>query len=105
MPRNSNEKGLGADLDSQLVDEFRKQVENRGVTMKRALTAAVELWLSLPYEVQTPVLIRECGENVFLGILEFIANNRVDELREKLGNLRAEVVAGIQTETATPPEI
>lgn len=84
MPRNANEKLLSADVDSKLRDEFYKQVENRGFIKKRAIAAALQLWLSLPREVQARALDGAFGNDVISDILNYILNNEITQIRKEI---------------------
>ncbi len=88
MNRDANkEKLLSADLDADTVDRFCQQVESRGFKKKRALSAAVRLWLSIPNELQAHIMSGECGDDVLGGLLKYIAGNRIDVLRREFRGL------------------
>jgi hypothetical protein len=86
MPGNGSVKVISAELDSELVERFCNQVDARGFKKKRALAGAVELWLSLPPSLQAYVLSDECGEDVFAEMMNYILNNQIDQIRERIGD-------------------
>lgn len=96
MPNNTKEKPLGAELDSELVDAFLKQVESRGFKKKRALGGALKVWISLPTEIQAKTLDDAFGENVFSGLLHYLINNEISqmgvELRTQLQNAKTPAI-------------
>lgn len=82
MARNAEEKIISADLNSELVDRFCRQVETRGFKKKHALRGAVELWLSLPAALQAHILGGECGEDILEGLLKYIFGNQMDSFEK-----------------------
>ncbi len=54
-------KNLGGMINSELVDIFTEQTDVRGNKKKRAIEAAVRLWISLPEEVQSKILSQSKG--------------------------------------------
>ena len=84
MPRNSKEKLLSADVDSELRDKFFEQVKNRAFIKKRAIAAALELWLSLPREVQAKALDGAFGNNAISGLLNYILDNEINQIRKEI---------------------
>jgi hypothetical protein len=52
MSRKKEEKSLGAMMDSEVVDLFTEQAANRNYKSKKALAAAVRVWVNLPEDVQ-----------------------------------------------------
>jgi hypothetical protein len=59
MGQKENERLLSADMDHQIVAEFLNQASDRGFTKKRALAAAVKLWIRLPLEMQARLLSQD----------------------------------------------
>jgi hypothetical protein len=100
MARNTAEKVLSADLDSELVDKFCEQVDIRGFKKKRAIQGAIELWLSLPSALQAYILGGECQKDMLAGLLEYIIKNQIDVLRERFGDLMVKP-SGDAKETGT----
>jgi len=48
-------------MNSGLIDTFAQQTDVRGQKKKRAIEAAVRLWISLPEEVQSKILSQKEG--------------------------------------------
>jgi len=96
MTRDAKEKLLSADLEGEVVDRFCEQVESRGFKKKRALSAAVRLWLSIPNELQAFLMSGECGDNVLTGLLRYIASNRIDVLRREFHDLSVKSTQGTE---------
>ncbi len=82
MAKSTKNKQMGADLAVELVDKFQAQIEQRGFKKKRALQGAIELWLSLPDELQVFIISGSCGENVFEDLLRYIM--KIDKMIVKL---------------------
>ena len=62
-------KNLGGMMNSELVDAFTQQVEERGYRKKRALAGAVMLWLSLPSDAQAKILHQQSPEEAYSVVL------------------------------------
>ena len=77
MVRAKHEKLLSGDVDSKIVDEFLKQVDNRGFKKKRALAAAVQLWSELPEEVQAKLLNQSLENSAFVELVRQIADEQI----------------------------
>ena len=77
MVRAKNEKLLSGDVDSKIVDKFLKQVDSRGFKKKRALAAAVQLWMELPEEVQAKQLNQSLESNTFVELVRQIADEQI----------------------------
>ena len=71
------EKNLGGMMDSEVVDLFTSQVNERGHKNKRALEAAVRLWISLPEEIQARLLNKTLSENSFIELVNQIVDERI----------------------------
>lgn len=82
MPIGKNEKMLGAHIDSCLVDEFSKQVDERGQKNKRALAAAVRLWLGLPEAIQARLLNQALEANSLVEVVQQIVDQRIQAGRK-----------------------
>jgi hypothetical protein len=52
MSRKKEEKNLGGMMSAEVVDTFSAQVQSRNYKSKRALEAAVRVWVNLPEDVQ-----------------------------------------------------
>lgn len=52
MAYNKDEKTLAADIKISVLEEFEKQWKARGQLQKRAVEAALRLWVSLPWDLQ-----------------------------------------------------
>ena len=84
MPRNLKEKPLNADVNSELRDEFFDQVKSRGYVQKRAIEAALQLFVSLPREVQAKALDGTFGKDPILGLLNYVLDNEINQIRQKI---------------------
>ena len=82
MVRAKYEKLLSGDVDSKIVDEFLKQVDNRGFKKKRALAAAVQLWSELPEEVQAKLLNQSLENSAFVELVRQIADEQIKEAKK-----------------------
>lgn len=69
MAYKKNERTLAADIKTSLLSSFEKQWKTRGQVQKRAVAAALRLWISLPEDLQAKLISRELGQNDFLGIV------------------------------------
>ncbi len=83
MAKNNQEKLLSADIDSKLVDKFLSQMETRGFKKKRSVAAAIQLWISLPSELQAKAMAGALGEDVFSGLLHYLIDNEISQIRAK----------------------
>jgi hypothetical protein len=70
------ERNLGGMMDAELVDLFSEQCDERSFKSKRALWAAVRLWVSLPIDVQSKLQKK--------GILEGSSNEVFNSLVSQL---------------------
>jgi len=77
MAYNKNEKTLAADVKIPLLDAFEKQWKSRGQVQKRAVTAALHLWISLPEELQARLISQELGENNFFSLVRQIVHEHI----------------------------
>lgn len=87
MVRSAKEKTLGADLPAELVNKFQTQTTQRGIKKRRALEGAVRLWLSLPSELKVFIISGDAGDDVFMGLLDYIKNDKIGKFREILMEL------------------
>jgi hypothetical protein len=69
MAYKKNERTLAADIKTSLLSNFEKQWKTRGQVQKRAVAAALRLWISLPEDLQAKLISRELGQNDFLSIV------------------------------------
>jgi hypothetical protein len=69
MAYKKNERTLAADIETSLLNSFEKQWKKRGQVQKRAVAAALRLWISLPEDLQARLISRELGQNDFLSIV------------------------------------
>lgn len=81
MAYKKDEKTLSADVKISLVDAFEKQWKARGQIQKRAVEAALQLWISLPEDLQAKLISQELGENDFLSIVRQIVDERIELMR------------------------
>ena len=89
MAYKKNEKTLSADVNLSITEAFEKQWKARGQVQKRAVEAALRLWLSLPEHLQARLISQELGENDFLGLVREIVDERIRLSRRTLGkNIR-----------------
>jgi hypothetical protein len=77
MAYNKNEKTLAADVKISLLDAFEKQWKSRGQVQKRAVAAALHLWISLPKDLQARLISQELGENDFLSLVRQIVDEHI----------------------------
>ena len=77
MAYKKNEKTLSADVSISIADAFEKQWKSRGQVQKRAVEAALRLWLSLPQDLQASLISQELGENDFLRLVRQIVDERI----------------------------
>ncbi len=77
MAYNKNEKTLAADVKISLLDAFEKQWKSRGQVQKRAVAAALHLWISLPEDLQARLISQELGENDFLSLVRQIVDEHI----------------------------
>ena len=77
MAYKKDEKTLSADVKISLVDAFEKQWKARGQIQKRAVAAALRLWISLPEDLQARLISQELGENDFLSLVRQIVDERI----------------------------
>lgn len=77
MAYKKNEKTLAADVKISLFDAFEKQWKSRGQVQKRAVAAALHLWISLPKDLQARLISQELGENDFLSLVRQIVDEHI----------------------------
>lgn len=77
MAYNKNEKTLAADVKISLLDAFEKQWKSRGQVQKRAVAAALHMWISLPEDLQARLISQELGENDFLSLVRQIVDEHI----------------------------
>lgn len=77
MAYKKDEKTLSADVKISLVDDFEKQWKARGQIQKRAVAAALRLWISLPEDLQARLISQELGENDFLSLVRQIVDEHI----------------------------
>lgn len=78
MAYKKDEKTLAADVEISLLDAFEKQWKSRGQIQKRAVAAALHLWISLPEDLQARLISQELGENNFLSLVRQIVDERIE---------------------------
>lgn len=69
---------LGGHIDAGIVEEFSKQVAERGYKNKRCLAAAVKLWLGLPEVVQAKLLNQSLDADKFIALVQEIVDERIE---------------------------
>jgi hypothetical protein len=69
MAYKKNERTLAADIKTSLLSSFEKQWKTRGQVQKRAVAAALRLWISLPEDLQARLISQELGQNDFLSLV------------------------------------
>jgi len=84
MAYKKDEKTLAADIKISLLAEFEKQWKGRGQIQKRAVAAALRLWISLPEDLQAKLISQELGEDDFLSLVRQIVDERIQLLRQVL---------------------
>lgn len=77
MAYKKDEKTLSADVKISMADAFEKQWKARGQIQKRAVAAALRLWISLPEDLQAKLISQELGENDFLSLVRQIVDERI----------------------------
>ncbi len=82
MAYKKDEKTLSADVKISLADEFERQWKARGQIQKRAVAAALRLWISLPEDLQAKLVSQELGENDFLSLVREIVDERMQFIRQ-----------------------
>lgn len=70
------EKNLGAAMDEKLVSLFSEQCDERSFKSKKAMAAAVRLWVSLPFDIQSKLQ----GKGILRGGLEGVLNTLISQL-------------------------
>ena len=60
-----------------MLDAFEKQWKSRGQVQKRAVAAALHLWISLPKDLQARLISQELGENDFLSLVRQIVDEHI----------------------------
>lgn len=83
MVQKKSEKLLSADIDRTIVDAFLSQASQRGFTKKRVLAAAVELWTSLPLEIQAKLLDQSLDSGSFTELVRQIADEQIQKALKK----------------------
>ena len=78
MAYKQDEKTLAADIKTSLVDAFEKQWKARGQVQKRAVAAALRLWISLPEDIQAKLISEELGENNFISLVRQIVDEHIE---------------------------
>jgi len=78
MPYKKDEKTLAADIKISLLNAFEKQWKARGQIQKRAVAAAIRLWISLPEDLQAKLISQELGGNDFLSLVRQIVDERIE---------------------------
>ena len=78
MAYKQDEKTLAADVKISLVDVFEKQWKARGQVQKRAVAAALRLWVSLPEDLQAKLISQELGENDFISLIRQIVDEHIE---------------------------
>jgi hypothetical protein len=66
------QKNLGGMIKSEIVDAFTQQADERGYKKKRAIESAINLWLSLPAEVQGRLFNKESPTEAYSVLLDKI---------------------------------
>ncbi|KKN73157.1 hypothetical protein LCGC14_0403300 [marine sediment metagenome] len=79
MAEKKYQKLLSADVDSELVDLFLTQADERGYKKKRALAAATKLWVELPVEIQGQFINQSLNANSFLILVQGIVDERIEK--------------------------
>lgn len=69
MAYKKNERTLAADIKTSLLRSFEKQWKTRGQVQKRAVAAALRLWISLPEDLQARLISQELDQNDFLSLV------------------------------------
>ena len=77
MAYKKNEKTLAADIKIPLADAFEKQWKARGQIQKRAVAAALRLWITLPEDLQAKLISRELDGNDFLSLVREIVEEHI----------------------------
>jgi hypothetical protein len=69
---------LAADIKVSLLNSFEKQWRSRGQVQKRAIAAALRLWISLPEDLQAKLISQELRQNDFLSLVRQIVDERIE---------------------------
>ena len=89
MAYKQGEKTLVADINVSLIDAFEKQWKARGQVQKRAVAAALRLWVSLPEDLQAKLISQELGENDFISLVRQIVDECIELSRQAVSqNIR-----------------
>jgi len=84
MAYKKDEKTLAADIKISLLNEFERQWKARGQIQKRAVAAALRLWLSLPEDLQARLISQELGEDDFLSLVRAIVDECIQIRQQAL---------------------
>jgi hypothetical protein len=98
MGQKENERLLSADMDHKIVGRFLKQAKDRGFTKKRALAAAVKLWMELSLENQARLLSQDVDPDSLPTLFDTIdeqskktASNWVDTVDKQIKKTAASI--------------
>jgi hypothetical protein len=83
MDEKKFEKLLSAHVDAELCDRFLQQASTRSIVKKRALAAAINLWIELPPEIQARLLDRSTKGSAFVELVNQIVDERIGALKEQ----------------------
>ncbi|GEM_PF-3728206 len=84
MAYKKDEKTLAADIRISLLDEFERQWKVRGQIQKRAVAAALQLWISLPEDMQAKFISQELGGDDFWGLVRQIVDERIKFVQQAI---------------------
>ena len=84
MAYRKDKKTLAADVKISLLNVFEKQWKARGQIQKRAVEAALRLWISLHQDLQARLISQELGENDFLNLVRQIVDEHIQLIRQTL---------------------
>jgi hypothetical protein len=83
MDEKKFEKLLSAHVDAELCDRFLQQASTRSIVKKRALAAAINLWIELPPEIQARLLDRSMKGSAFVELVQKIVDERIGSSKPK----------------------
>ncbi len=78
MAYKKNEKTLAADIPTGVFRDFEKQRFQRGQIKKQAITAALNLWISLPEDIQARIINKSLDSNALVELVEQILDQRIE---------------------------
>lgn len=82
MPKQKPESQLIAHVEVELADAFRAQIDKRGHIQKRAMAAAIRLWVDLPVEVQAKLVSESLDSPSLVALVQQIVDDTIEAGRQ-----------------------